>query len=92
MNNLILRILRGLWIVLPYEDVAGKHHKFNLVNPIGYVLLIGVALYAAIKAGIQVFGTVVSEAWKAEKIEAKKPVASPVNGTPTGENRQTSRI
>jgi hypothetical protein len=61
--------MRLLFIVIKYKDSAGKDgYKFNLINPIGWILLVVVCmlegLISGIKSGWKYGSRVVMSSWE----------------------------
>lgn len=74
---LIQRLLKKLYIILPYELDGVQEHRFNLLNPIGWVLLICVCVYTGVSAIFVTGYTVVRDALIAEA-NLHKPKETPL--------------
>lgn len=65
MKNLIHFLLKYSWTIREYSDKKGnKLHKFNLFNPIGYVMLILFAMLGGVWEFFKTFYSIISQTIK----------------------------
>ncbi len=61
MKDFLRLILQYLWVILPYQEKERWQYRFNLRNPLGYLLLFIVAVVVGIAEGATSFYRVIDE-------------------------------
>ena len=69
MKHIILRLFRGLKIIIPYVDPAddSKQHYFNVLNPLGWIILFIWGLVEGIARWYQFIHFAFADAIRTEK-------------------------
>lgn len=65
---LLIRLLRSIYVLLPYELKGVQQHRFNLLNPLGWIVILIIAIGTGVWSSIKVVYGIVTDALVSESL------------------------